>query len=513
MPSKNKSSNKRKRDDDCNNVYEVECIVDHKIVNGVTSYKVRWVGYGAESDEWIQEVDVGTEAIDEYNTKNKKKVTRRSITKVQHNSGLNPIPQPGNCPLENINREYLLLQKIKNLEQRLNEVETTLKQLSNNRISNSDKLFNIYSISDKYQRLSSYEKQYYIGGDTMIGVKYEFKDNDDNVKTKTMCIFYKSGECKSCKVINCTSRRKNIKVSNVAEKIHLNLLANLENRNMSIKDVGNIFRKYMACVKCVTELPIDGNFMFNYHKKSAMCVVCKILTASSNIGDNKLCGPCNKYAGLGNEGLLSAAFKPLVFMFKESLETNYQTNVTVTNDNQERRYIDLLLTCNYNGKKSYIMIEKDENQHNSYSKDDELAKINLHIDGLGKSNNNNEKENIIIIRYSSIGNYDGSNKYDKHWYRLLILRQWVILYLLSILDNTQPNNIIMIYMWYTAFDTFERSETFRKKFKKNMKIFQINNAPNPGAGAWKYAFDPSEMKIPIINDNAIDIQDVVSNWH
>ena len=32
--------------------YEVESIVDHKVVDGKTYYRIRWVGYSPEADTW-----------------------------------------------------------------------------------------------------------------------------------------------------------------------------------------------------------------------------------------------------------------------------------------------------------------------------------------------------------------------------------------------------------------------------------------------------------------------------
>ena len=52
---------------DQDNVFEVEKIVDHKIINGRLSYFVKWKGYKDEDNTWEPEDHfLQTECIEDY---------------------------------------------------------------------------------------------------------------------------------------------------------------------------------------------------------------------------------------------------------------------------------------------------------------------------------------------------------------------------------------------------------------------------------------------------------------
>ncbi|KAJ1353891.1 Chromobox protein 1 [Parelaphostrongylus tenuis] len=51
-PAIDKSQNQRPESSGSDEIYEVECIVAHRIRNGKTEFKVRWFGWSEEYDEW-----------------------------------------------------------------------------------------------------------------------------------------------------------------------------------------------------------------------------------------------------------------------------------------------------------------------------------------------------------------------------------------------------------------------------------------------------------------------------
>lgn len=51
------------QDDSNDDIYEVECIVDDKKIGKVQHYRIRWKGYGPESDTWERESNLQCAAI------------------------------------------------------------------------------------------------------------------------------------------------------------------------------------------------------------------------------------------------------------------------------------------------------------------------------------------------------------------------------------------------------------------------------------------------------------------
>jgi hypothetical protein len=46
--------------------YEVEALVGKKVTNGKTRYRVRWKGYGPNSDLWVPQEDIADDLIEAY---------------------------------------------------------------------------------------------------------------------------------------------------------------------------------------------------------------------------------------------------------------------------------------------------------------------------------------------------------------------------------------------------------------------------------------------------------------
>lgn len=421
--------------------------------------------------------------------------------------------------------------KIKELEQKVKE----LQDMYNNDIDNinqkliklSDKIDNIdnknkediftsFYISEKYEELDDEFRKKLLDGNTLIGVKspkyYYIKNKPKEETTYTMCFFYKSGKCKDYVNIKLPyDENQEYLLSKRADFIHLSQLAKIKYRNISVNDLGKEITKYMMCAKCAKNCGIKTNLLFNYTKKKNLCYICKHKVTSKNIGDQKLCSDCNRCSGIGNEHFIIKALEPVAKMFNKDMKTILHNNYTVHYDN-DRRSIDILISGEWNNKVFYIMVEKDENKHIGYNKESEIKKMVTQIKGIVKN-----EANCILFRYSSTGKVDGNtHNFDNHMIRLIVLRQWIILYITLILKNKQPDNVVIIYLWYDKFNTEELQNYMEKKYKIKSAILQTNLAPannNNDNNSWTYAFDPSEKNIKIILHNTENCIEFCAKWY
>lgn len=400
-------------------------------------------------------------------------------------------------------------EKFQNINNLINNIQNKI-----NHNNDKDNIFNSAFISDKYDLLDNNFKNKLIDGNTIIGVKTPkkyYKENKVcNDSTYTMCFFYKAGTCKSYTSIIVKEDQKEYLISNRAEVLYIPLLANIKYRNLSANDLGKEITKFMMCAKCAKNCGIQTQLLFNFLKKKNMCVICKVVSASKNIGQNKLCSDCNRCAGIGNEHLLVKAMQPVVNMFNKILSTVIYNNIQVSYDN-DKRIIDLLINGNFLNQKFHIIIEKDENKHKGYNKNDEIKKIITQIKATVKNN-----DKAIVFRYSSKGKVDGIlHPFDNHVDRLVVLRQWIIRFCIKIIKNKLPNNTAIIYLWYDKFNTNHVKNYIKNVFNLNINIIQTNYIPanNNDINAWTYAFDPEEINNILFKNNRENIKDFDILWY
>ena len=74
---------------DATDVYEVACIVGHKIENYVDMYRVHWAGYSHTEDTWEPEANLhgSTALLQEYKLHNHGLITRHRARAQQHSAG------------------------------------------------------------------------------------------------------------------------------------------------------------------------------------------------------------------------------------------------------------------------------------------------------------------------------------------------------------------------------------------------------------------------------------------
>ncbi|KAH0790325.1 M-phase phosphoprotein 8 isoform X2 [Histomonas meleagridis] len=73
-------SSSYEEDDNEDNVYEVESIIDHAVQDGITYYRIRWVGYPPSEDSWetIENLNC-PEKLREYQEKLEEKEKEREV--------------------------------------------------------------------------------------------------------------------------------------------------------------------------------------------------------------------------------------------------------------------------------------------------------------------------------------------------------------------------------------------------------------------------------------------------
>lgn len=353
---------------------------------------------------------------------------------------------------------------------------------------------------------------------------------------KPMCVNYKNSNpaCKSKKIYvptekNCIEALLNKYVSNDACHVPKLFLSDKSHfRLLPSKDAKEEFQKtYAYCADCKNDLHIPTVEVRAY---TQMCVICNRPSKKND----PCCPPC--FALRGQTGSLTEQLlQKTVKMIGDYFDIQYfsvKVNQTAITSEGTRKSIDICITGKYQGFNILCIIEKDEGQHSGKKLQDENHKMVLQAASKIKPLLKSRPFKVFLIRYNPDDftlpkNSNISVQHYEHLYRLVILRQWLIWWLVNI---KEVRTTLIAYMWYSydrkpyllesSFDGFGMiyhapkppspsdwmycihfAEGFHKKIYKEM----IDNRVDPdaifandknGRGLWKIQHETENTEIP-----------------
>ncbi len=274
-----------------------------------------------------------------------------------------------------------------------------------------------------FNKLDKEEKKKYIGCESV-------NITDNNVRKK-MCVNYKNLQ------VVCASKQltHNVYYSKPAKLVSWYWFSRLEIRRMPPSDALTELRKYAVCLKCAATYYTSKEYFFDIDLRTIICGICKFTKSNYSNTPIPICEKCYKQYTKNVNSILQTLLKPVTFMF-QSLQFNINNdNIISINNNNNISYIRLFLVSN-----------KDADIEWSSKQNMFQVAINL-------------KENYQDISF---------------WERLIILRHWIIWFVLE----QQP---IKLILWGLHHNDTGPATSFR-----------THQSPQ-GMSKWYYCLEPTEV--------------------
>lgn len=398
-----------------------------------------------------------------------------------------------------------LLVKIENIEQKVSNMEKTTKEkeIIPGKLTHAEK--------EAFGNASQNVKNMYLGENQLTCIKNTLSRS---TTVSYMCSYYKNllNECKS-KSKHTTDNKGIFFVSHNGDNVSLALCERPSIRNKTLKDVFQELRNYALCGKCVDFYGTNLHKFVDIVRKTEVCCICKkrYTAKSSNTADNGgwyLCSGCSKDAGESGaqaEKFLFSCVEILGYVF-HAHKLVFKKNHSINTECQSgKRYIDCCIFGRFDKTKEYIIvIEKDENQHEKYNKEDDKKKMIDQVNGLlmGRKEANTK---LLIIRYNPNGDFDDQNISNyPSVSRLMKLRRWLCWYILNI---QKVRKCLVLYMWYN--DKSRRS-LMASEFNG---FAMVNKFPEPVNTGWDWSPEPIESSDRFEgNKNTINVGDAIPHW-
>ena len=354
-----------------------------------------------------------------------------------------------------------------------------------------------------FDALPKHEKVKYLSSTNMTGVI------NPNTK-RVMCAKYKDLEqpCMSKSlndIVVSNTPINNTYISGDGIYVSFALLGTRELRTLKAKDTWNVLKSSSICNQCRQNYSNKNECLDILHR-AEVCALCKIVRMSKAINRNDtgkmpVCQDCTKFGDIGlsnREFMLSKTLDILARIFPKH-HLIMGSNHTVTVEGGTHRHIDYFIRGEFKGHYFIILIEKDENQHESYVVNDEKAKTigqtNAMMQGMPFGRH---PCHVLVIRYNPNGDwidYDNGpttgptaipvrKSHFNTIHRLIILRQWIIWYLMNV---TNVRELCLWYMWYNA---PRKSKLYGSNFDGFAMLY---SPPAPPSNVdWAWCADPNE---------------------
>jgi hypothetical protein len=384
------------------------------------------------------------------------------------------------------------------MQERIYVLETKVRNLES-----GTSAMNKYS---QFAKLTTVQKQMFVAGD-MTGLSYPKNDGDKSAN-KIMCCNYKSvcndDICESRRVI--TVNGSQIYASDEAKYLDLVHFSKGYLRELDPNFVVGKAKHYMICRKC-REKNTAKHFVepARHTENCCMCITTRASKNVNTISDFMMCSACsNVVAHVGNIGAELCVYECLNvvgIMFRDivKIHKNHYVNVASENGINKSHNMDIFMCgCDF-----LIIIEKDENQHLGYNKENEHKKIKNQIKAVLSGDLQKQKK-LFVVRYNPNGKYKGADGelvkgYDSSE-RLIILRRWVIWFILNVKN---VRKCMVLYMWYN-FD----HQVLCNEFDG---IFKVYDAPANETGKWDWCPIHAESTMTGINKKAVRVDDVLAD--
>jgi hypothetical protein len=405
------------------------------------------------------------------------------------------------------------VEELKESIKSMNPVESDLKQMQERIYVLEAKVKNLESgeaIANKYSqfaKLTVKQRQMFVAGD-MTGLSYP-KYGRDKSANKIMCCNYKcvynDDVCASRNTI--TFDQRQIYVSDEAKYLDLAYFSKNYIRELVPFDVSKKAKHYMICGKCREKNTGNHFFELSRHGECCrMCVTARVSTSVNTISGFAMCSACSiAIAHTGNIDAESCVYKCLnvvAIIFRDIVKIHRNHYITVTSDEgvNKSHVMDIYMYgCDF-----LIIIEKDENQHSGYNKENEHRKIKNQIRAVLSGDLQKQKK-LLVVRYNPNVKYkeeeDGEfvQGYDSSE-RLIILRRWVMWFILNV---KEVRRCLVFYMWYNV-----DHEVLCNEFDG---IFKVYHAPANEIKLWEWCPVHSESNMYGINGRALPVDQVLAH--
>ena len=243
---------------------------------------------------------------------------------------------------------------------------------------------------------------------------------------------------------------------------------------LTSKDAVSFLKDRSVCKGCANQYFGGTSDLHQIGERGKVCGICKcaLVNIRKQAGVMPVCTECTRMMNAENyrERIVTRALRMLAFRFPA-------TDITVrTKESGQGRFADFILVGNYfnanivtsssagsssstpalsNKGKFYIVIERDQDQHRSYDKADENAKMVTQVAPRLRI----ESSRVFVIRYcpegaykDASGNSMGSDLPEGN--RLVMLRNWVIWYITMLSNNSSAlKRLLTLYLWYDLDNT------------------------------------------------------------
>ena len=300
--------------------------------------------------------------------------------------------------------------------------------------------------------------------------------------SKVLCerVFFPPKTLKADKEKGINGVAKDVYISDEGRYIHRPLFFEKFVRDRA-DNVKTIISHYRLCPACVNSYCDREDFINTWNSTKSICLICRKKGRSS--GTDLTCRFCIKKDAGGHEFALRIMCNELkISIPRYNIFVN--DNITVYVDD-DKFVIDLRINGLFEGTCFTIIIEKDEKQHVGKNTVNEKKKLMYETFAV-MNHSTNAKQKILVIRYNPDAEYieNGANHSDYNGIeRLLILRRWIIWWLMNI---HTVRDMIILYLWYddTKVTGFEGFKGFSK----------VYHAPKPVKMGWEYCLDIYEYE-------------------
>jgi len=342
-----------------------------------------------------------------------------------------------------------LKSKISELEEAVNE----LKHQANEGVSAvyRPRMTGIFTHEDMtdFNKISVAEKAKYLGNGKWQGISDPYR----NVK---MCASYKLIDAEYACVSKEYDSDNREYYSGSAAYVSWSWYLDAEVVTMTPKEIVTHLKDRSVCKSCAIQCFGGTSSLHQISERGKLCGICKdkLVSFQKQEGVIPECSECIR--AMNSEGNRERIVVKAMQMIPKRFDT---CGITLRiKESNNGRVPDFIMTGTYSNTKVvkgkfYIVIERDQDQHRGYDRDDELDKMVTQVAPLLKA----ETSRVFVIRYTPEGKWKDSDDNDvgadiKEGPRLVMVRNWVNWYIAS-LATTNLKRLITLYMFYDRNNT------------------------------------------------------------
>lgn len=346
----------------------------------------------------------------------------------------------------------------------LEEVINGLKNQANEGVAAvyRPRLTGIFTHEDMtdFNKITTAEKAKYLGGGKWQGISDPFRD----VK---MCASYKLLDAEYV----CMSKEYDADnreyTSGSAAYVSWSWYVDPEVITMTPTEIVTYLKDRSVCKGCAIQCFGGTSSLHQISERGKLCGICKdkLVSFKKQEGVMPECSECIR--AMNSEGNRERIIAKAMQMIPKRFDGH---GITLRiKESNNGRVPDFIIAGTYSNAKVikgklYIVIERDQDQHRGYDKDDEKAKMVTQVATLLKA----ETSRVFVIRYTPEGKWKDSDGNDmgadiKEGPRLIMVRNWVNWYIAA-LATTNVKRLITLYMFYDKNNTDDLFEVGSDSF-------------------------------------------------